>query len=131
MNQKSQWPSFFPKCVPPKEATPADGYAFRLVKNFPPSESDFISTFEEYPNRNVPTDDEIGIFYGTSFYRQLKYIKITRNRYKQLRDRHIVVGLLENRHGVQLLTGNQSHLTVWKYRESNIHPDFIVDAEAI
>jgi hypothetical protein len=131
MNEKCQWPSFFPANVPPEEATPADGYAFRMVKNIPPSESDFISTFEEYPGREAPTDDKTGMFYGTSFFRRLECVKKKRDRYKPFRNRQIVTGTLENRHGVQLSTGAPSHLTVWIYQESHIHLDFTVDAEEI
>jgi hypothetical protein len=131
MNKKLQWPSFFPADIPPQEATPADGCAFRIVKHIPPSESDFFCTIKEYPDRKVSTDDQKALLYGTSFYRQLECIKKTRQRYGALRDRHIVVGTLENRHGYQLSTGGQSHLTVWIYEESHIHLDFTIDAEAI
>jgi hypothetical protein len=131
MNKKRQWPNFFPTDVPPKEATPANGYAFRIVKNIPPSESDFVCTLKEYPNRKASTDDKTILLYGTSFSRQLECIKKTRDRYGALRDRHIVAGTLENRHGFQLSTGGQSHLTVWIYQESHIHLDFTLNAEAI
>jgi hypothetical protein len=130
MSQTPQWPSFFPPNVPPKEAAPAEGYAFRMVKSIPPSESDFLSTIEEYPDRDIP-DDKIVMSYGVSFFRQLECIKKKRERYKPLRNRHIVAGTLENRHGFQLSTGEKSHLTVWRYQKSHIHPDFTIDAEAI
>jgi hypothetical protein len=131
MNKKRQWPTFFPLDVPPEKATPADGEAFRMVKSIPPSESDFVSTFEENPSREAPIDDKIGMFYGTSFFRQLECIKKKRARYKPFRNRHIVAGTLENKHGVQLSTGEPSHLTVWRYQGSHIHLDFTIDAEVI
>jgi hypothetical protein len=131
MNQEFEWPEFFPSDVPPKEAIPASGSAFRLVKSLPPSESDFMSTIEEYPDR-IFENDAIGKRYGTSFYRKLECINITRRRFKPLRNRPIAIGTLNSEHGVQLSTPSQgnSHLTVWICPKSQIYLDFTLDAEA-
>jgi hypothetical protein len=131
MNQEFEWPEFFPPDVPPKEASPASGSTFRIVKSIPPSESDFMSTIEEYPDRTFE-NDTLGKRYGTSFYRKLECIKATRKRYPKLRSHSIVVGTLTGEHGVQLSTPSRgnSHLTVWIYPKSQIHLDFTLDAEA-
>ena len=131
MNQEFEWPEFFPPDVPPKEAIPASGSAFRLVKNLPPSESDFMSTIEESPDRTFD-NDMIGMCYGTSFFRKLECIKAKQKRYKSFRNRSIVVGTLTSKHGVQLSTPSQgnSHLTVWICPKSQIYLDFTLDAEA-
>jgi len=131
MTKEDKWPGFFPLGVPPQSATPAIGNGFRLVKSIPPSDSDFISTFEEFPGREFK-DDDAKIF-GTSFHRRLECSKRTRERYRALRHRHIVVGELKNEHGVHLSTPTAcgpSHFTVWRWKQSIIHPDFTLDAEA-
>jgi hypothetical protein len=131
MNQEVEWPKFFPPDVPPREASIASGSAFRLVKSNPPSESDFLSTIEENPDR-IFDEDPLGKRYGTSFYRKLECIKVTQKRFKPLRNRNIVRGMLKGDHGVQLPTPFQgnSHLTVWLYPKSQIYLDFTLDAEA-
>lgn len=133
MPQQDDWPDFFPEGVPPDKALPAHGGAFRLVKNIPPSDSDFLSTFEEYPTRAV-NNDTIGMVFGVSFHRNLECSVRTRKRYKPLRDRYIVVGTLKKEHGVCLATPTNcgpSHLTVWRWKRSQIHSDFTVNAEEI
>jgi hypothetical protein len=131
MNQEVEWPEFFPSDVPPKEASPASGSAFRLVKSLPPSESDFLSTIEESSDRTFG-DDPLGMRYGTSFFRKLECIKAKQKRFKPLRNRYIAIGTLKSEHGVQLPTTSQgnSHLTVWLYPKSQIYLDFTLDAEA-
>jgi hypothetical protein len=131
MNQEFKWPEFFPPDVPPKEASPASGSAFRLVKSLPPSESDFVSTIEECPDRTFG-DDPLGMRYGTSFFRKLECIKAKQKRYRALHNRYIVIGTLKIDHGVQLSTPSRgnSHLTVWLCPKSQIHLDFTLDAEA-
>jgi len=98
MKQEFEWTELFPPDVPPKEASPASGSAFRIVKSIPPSESDFMSTIEESPDLKF-NGDTLGKRYGTSFYRKLECIKITRERYPKLRSRSIVVGTLSGEHG--------------------------------
>lgn len=132
MPNQSDWPDFFPEGVPPDSAVPADGSAFRLVRNIPPSDSDFLSTYEESPRRQVK-DDSIGMFFGVSFHRELSCSIRTRERFPPLRSRHIAVGRLRNDHGVCLATPTTlapSHLTVWRRTQSEIHADFTLDAEA-
>lgn len=132
MSNQSDWPDVFPEGVPPDSAVPADGDAFRLVGNIPPSDLDFLSTYEESPRRQVK-DDGIGMFFGVSFHRDLSCSIRTRARYRPLRSRRIVVGTLKNDHGVCLATPTScgpSHLTVWRRTQSEIHADFIIDAEA-
>jgi hypothetical protein len=41
MPQSEDWPDFFPEGIPPNDAKPSEGEAFRLVTAFPPSNSDF------------------------------------------------------------------------------------------
>lgn len=131
MTQKSEWPDFFPEGVPPDNATPAEGDAFRLVVSIPPSDSDFLSSIEDQPNRNFK-DDQMWMACGVSFHRQLECSRRTRDRYRPLRNRRIAKGTLKSEHGVQLSTsgGGGSHFTVWRRNGLFIHPDFIIDGEA-
>jgi hypothetical protein len=125
-----EWPDFFPHDVPPGEACPAQGSAFRLVKVIPPAESDFLSTFEETPDRMY--GDSFWKACGISFFRHLGCINRTRKRYKPLRQRLIAVGVLKEQHGVQMATPNKeggSHFTVWKPKDALIHPDFTEDGD--
>jgi hypothetical protein len=131
MTQGSEWPNFFPEGVPPDNATPAEGCAFRLVADVPPSDSDFLSNIEERPERKFD-DDQIWIACGVSFHRKLECSQRTRKRYRPFRNRRIAKGILRKEHGVQLSTNRQgdSHFTVWRRNESLLHPDFILDGEA-
>jgi hypothetical protein len=132
MTEQPQWPDFFPKGIPPSTAAAAAGKAFRLVKTLPPVDSDFLSTYEECPGRKVDNDID-GMLFGVSFHRNLECSEKARRRYKALRNRYIAMGTLRNDHGVCKQTPSSSgpsHLTVWRFEKSLIHPDFILDAEA-
>jgi hypothetical protein len=131
MTQSEEWPSFFPEGVPPSDAKPSEGDAFRLVTAFPPSNSDFLSSIEEQPDREFK-NDKLGRAYGVSFHRRLECSQRTRKRYRPLRNRYVAKGTLKKEHGVQLSTSEprDSHFTVWRRSGSLIHPDFIIDGEA-
>jgi hypothetical protein len=131
MPNNPEWPDFFPEGVPPEEAQPAQGEAFRIVRDIPPADSDFLSSIQEQPNRNF-RDDQIWMACGVSFHRELACSQRTRDRYKPLRNRYIAQGTLKNEHGVALATHKQggSHFTVWRRIGSLIHPDFINNGEA-
>ncbi|MBP0016000.1 MAG: hypothetical protein J7647_00395 [Cyanobacteria bacterium SBLK] len=130
MTQKSEWPDFFPDGVPPENAIPAAGKAFRIVASIPPTDSDFLSNVEKYPDRSY--GENLWMACGLSFHRQLECSKRTRKRFPALRKCRIALGILKPEHGVQLETGNRkfpSHFTVWKRQDALIQPDFAVDGE--
>lgn len=131
MTKRTEWPDFFPEGVPPDSATNAEGEAFRLVAKIPSSDSDFLSTIEEQPNRNFK-NDQTGKAYGVSFHRKLECSQRTKKRYKPFRNRRIAKGTLKKEHGVQLSTSStrDSHFTVWRRNGSPMHPDFTIDGEA-
>ncbi|MGK7929183.1 MAG: hypothetical protein AB4290_28760 [Spirulina sp.] len=130
MNQKSEWPDFFPNGVPPSDAIPAEGRAFRIVASIPTTDSDFLSNVEKYPDRSY--GENLWMACGLSFHRQLECSKRTRKRFPALRKCRIAVGMLKPEHGVQLKTGTRkfpSHFTVWKWKDVLMHPDFTLDGE--
>jgi len=113
-NDRLSWPDYFPSDVPPDEAQPAGGEAFRLVSAIPPTKDDFKSTYEENRKRK---HQEFWKACGSSLYTDLEGAMVTRERYKHLREtKKIAVGRLTPDMGMMLSTPNpitNAHLTVW------------------
>lgn len=126
----SEWPSFFPKDVPPADAVDAEGRAFRLVRGIPSAPGDFLSTFEENPGREH--GDHFWMACGASLHTKLEGSQKTRQRYKPLRERRIAVGVLNAEHGKMKPTPgfHPSHITVWFRVGATPHLSFVDDAEA-
>lgn len=124
------WPADFPVGVPPRDAVPARGTAFRLVKSIPPTADDFLATIVEHPNpsRQYEGDDLVNA-HAASFHTDLEASKRTRKRYKGLRERRIASGVLVAEFGVQKPTYGPGHLSVWLYEQARPHPSFVKDAE--
>ena len=122
------WPAFFPPGVPPADATPATGIAFRLVRALPPLADDFRATVEEFPERLYEGEDRVNAC-ATSFHTHIEASQRTRKRYKGLRERRIARGLLVADLGAQKLTGGAAHLRVWLFVEATPHLVFTTDGE--
>lgn len=122
---QSSWPEFFPQDVPPSHSVAAKGQVYRLVDTIPPSAADFRPAYQETPQRNFGQD--LWKACGLSFHRDLEDSRRTRSRYKALRQKHIVVGVLVPSFGRMLSTPSvvsPSHVTVWLYRDALLHPHF-------
>ena len=123
------WPAFYPEGVPPADATPTRGTAYRLVPAVPPSQADFRSTHEEFPERQYPDEHNFINSFGASFHMTLEASRICRRRYKGLRSHRIVVGTFASSMGCQKPTYGPGHLSVWLYVEAAPHREFTRDAE--
>lgn len=127
-----RWPSFFRPGAPPHDAVPAEGRAFRLVRQIPPSPRDFEATLEESPEREPElSEDNVINACGASFHVNLAASCRTRSRYKGFRNSRIAMGELHPDMGKKKLTGQLDHLTVWFYVGATPHLSICVDAEGI
>ncbi len=110
-----EWPDHFPENCPPPEATEARGIAYRLVKNNPPEDGDFISHKLLHPEEGYKgkTCQACGI----SVYRDKNDLLKMQNRIPAMRGGHIAEGNLNPDIGKILATpshGN-SHHTLWVF----------------
>ena len=107
-----QWPDYYPENCPPKEAKPASGTVYRLVRHNPPQAEDFLSTWEEFPGRfPKPTIKNSGV----SVYTNLQDIERLKKRIRQLKDRKTAEGKLNPMFGlIQRTEGKEKfHHTWW------------------
>ena len=107
-----QWPDYYPENCPPKEAEPASGTVYRLVRHNPPQAKDFLSTWEEFPGRfPEPTIKNSGV----SVYTDPQDIERLKKRIRQLKDRKTAEGELNPTLGlIQRTAGKEkSHHTWW------------------
>lgn len=131
MTNSAEWPAYYPKGVPPATAADAKGRAYRIVRTVPPAPVDFRSTFEEWAEQGKPVPaDDLWRACGTSVHTDLAESRATRERYKPLRTRKIVVGDLEPPHGKMMPTGGPAHVTVWFRVAAKPESAFTKDAEA-
>lgn len=120
------YPSDFPVGVPPLTAKPADGNAYRLVRNDPPLESDFWGYYREPHLKSIPTNPKPS-FFGTSMFRDLEQTKIARELHKPQKDKKIAVGTLHPDYGVISKENKFTHFDVWLKESSGIETVFSVD----
>lgn len=118
------FPDDFPDGIPPEEASDASGLAYRLVKDNPPGESDFVGHYKE-PYKGSARKLKPGD-YGTSMFRSVDAIKLIREASKPQRNKKIAIGELEAKHGKMSADGNNSHVDVWVRVDSGINNDFKV-----
>jgi hypothetical protein len=91
------WPKDFPSNVPPDDSIVTSGVAFRLVKNDPPSESDFHGHNRE-PHKKKSTKLKPAD-YGTSMFRNLSKIEDAKFLFKAQKNKKIATGTLAEIHG--------------------------------
>jgi hypothetical protein len=120
----SDYPDFYPEDMPPEDAEPADGCAFRLVNCNPPLKSCFEATIEENSKRKArkPTDREM--LYGTSLFRKAEEACKKRDLFKPLRNKKLSTGMLIDEDGVMKKTAGPHHITVWFKTNSTPHERF-------
>lgn len=108
----AKWPDFYPKNCPNPKSIDANGIVFRLVKNDPPTRSDFIPTSKIDPEES---DDKKCTACGISVCTHVDDITKLRSRYKHFRDRKIASGELNPLLGKMLHTpfNEKSHHTWW------------------
>lgn len=125
MESNYSWPSDFADGVPPKGVVQAQGYAYRLVRNNPPNESDFLPTRVECPNREFRTKEDEIMSYGVSVSRKKDTLLKIRAQFpepEQFGGTMIVGGEMVPDLGVtQALPKKNGHLTLWKQASSQPH----------
>lgn len=125
MKSDYSWPIDFDDGVPPNGVIQAQGYAYRLVRNNPPIETDFLPTRVEYPNRVFRTKEEEIMSYGVSVSRKKDTLLKIRARFpepEQFGGTVIVGGEMVPDLGVtQALAEDNGHLTLWKQVSSQPH----------
>ncbi len=108
-----QWPSHFPHNCPPKNAKPASGDVFRLVKKNRPVDNDFLSQAKRQPDKDFKEKQCQAC--GLSVYRDINDIRKMRNRVRPMRKRKIAKGTLSSNLGRILDTPSyeKTHMTWW------------------
>lgn len=124
-NQEYSWPMDFPEGTPPEDAKPATGKVFRLVKNLPPKEEDFLSTRKEkhYTHRKQSKSNE-ALTYGVSLWNDKNELTKVIERYpspEQLGGRFIAYGELKPILGKISHTFGKGHITLWKQQDAKPH----------
>lgn len=115
-----KWPNDYPEGIPPKNATPAKGEAFRLVDKFPPDENDFLMSKEE-PRYKGKKNYDIP-YYSVSFSSDYKSILETRSNYPQaLKDKKVATGKLVPKLGKISGPNKRNHIHLWKCLNSKPH----------
>lgn len=117
------WSEYYPEDCPPDEARSDEVEAYRLVEQFPPNADDFLPTIIEFPHRKFEPEVLCNAC-GASVYTDIKDIKRTRKRFKGLKNKIIVKGIINKDDGLVLETGHGSHLTWWLETESP-HTNFL------
>lgn len=120
------YPADFPAGVPPVTAKPADGNAYRLVRNDPPLESDFWGYYREPYLRSIPKNPQPN-FFGTSMFRGLAQTKIARELYKPQKGKKIAVGALSPEYGVISGENKDTHFDAWLKESTGIETVFSVE----
>ena len=111
-NTDLEWPDFYPVNCPPKEAKPASGTVYRLVRYNPAQAEDFKTPWEEYPGRfPAPTITNCGL----SVHTDLQDSEKLKNRIPKFRRRQIAEGELNPTLGMIQHTRSleQSHHSWW------------------
>lgn len=125
MTVSYSWPSDFTTGVPPEDAIPAVGYVYRLVRNNPPNESDFLNTREQYPERHFESPEDEIMSYGVSVFTKLKSLKKLQADFpepEQFGGTLIAGGDMIAELGVtQPKAKKNGHLTLWKQASSQPH----------
>ncbi len=108
------WPPHFPNQCPPADATDASGKLFRLIKENPATEFDFLSYFERFPSK--PNHDECKSR-GLSVCKTVEDLKELQKAVPALRDRVIAEANLATGMGLLKNTPSKNctgHCTWWR-----------------
>ncbi len=115
-NETLTFPSDWPASCPPDDAEDAHSGIFRIVKNDPPEDSDFLTHYE---TGRLPKADSC-LRCGLSTFRDIRDAIHQRQLMPRL-GRFIANGVLESQHGKTKLTKGQqpTHTTWWVYANVN------------
>jgi hypothetical protein len=124
-NAEYCWPADFPEGIPEElDVIPAEGKVYRLVKNTPPTEDDFLMHRVEYPRYKYSQND-IPKSYGVSFWTRLSRIQRIRKNYpkpEQFGGRVVVSGELCGGLGViPSEVARDGHVTLWTQEGAKPH----------
>lgn len=120
----SDYPDYYPDDIPPEDASPANGSAFRFVENDPPTKHCFDSSYAENPNRKLREPSDRVCFYGTSLYTDSDEAKKIKQLFRPLRKKKLSIGTLVEEDGVMKKTRGPHHITVWFKVDSTPHVRF-------
>ncbi|MCG9708715.1 hypothetical protein L1D46_07835 [Pseudoalteromonas sp. Isolate3] len=120
------YPEDFPVGVPPESATPANGNAYRLVRNDPPNAQDFCGYYREPYLKRIPQNPKPN-FFGTSMFRDLAQTKVAREEHKPQRDKKIAAGTLSPEFGVVSRENQVTHFDAWLKENTGIENVFSVE----
>ncbi|WP_210487473.1 hypothetical protein [Pantoea ananatis] len=123
-NAEYPWPEDFPDGVPPVDATPANGLAFRLVVNDPPVPKDFVGHNQE-PHKKQGIKLKASDF-GTSMYRDLGQATISRDYHVALKNKKIAQGTLQPFYGMISKPNKKTHFEAWLRLSTGIEKNFKV-----
>lgn len=110
-----EWAEPLPDECPPDDAVPPEGEVYyRMVESFPPTETDFVSHRELYPNKHFSLGEcqvrSCSVF--TDHSRCADLTKLPRHK-----DKMVVEFQLDRSSGVVLRTGTrQGHYSWWRSR---------------
>jgi hypothetical protein len=107
------WPAYFSDDCPPQDSQPASGEVYRLVKNDPPKEDDFLTHKELFPEKDF--GDQECQACGVSVSRDADDIPVLKRRVPGLRERMLARGILDSSLGKIKSTPGpvRSHHTWW------------------
>lgn len=120
------WPSFYPSCCPPDDATSAEGVVFRLVRNDPPSADDFLPWSVENDRVDKSTHCQSC---AVSVFDRLDDVRQMQRRVPAQRPKPVAEGELKSEMGVTKPTGkNRGHRSWWLPEGIDPSPAFRVVA---
>ena len=109
-----QWSDHFPTNCPPKDAKPASGDVFRLVKKNLITNKDFITLAQRKSDEDYGKDQCKAC--GVSVYRDINDARKMRKRVRPMRKKKIAKGTLRPNLGYILDTPSfheKTHITWW------------------
>ncbi|EMN0343780.1 hypothetical protein ACOJ84_003864 [Morganella morganii] len=122
------FPDYYPKNVPPSNATEANGVFFRLVKQNPASLHCFDDMYTENPNRLKRFKGiSLTYCYGTSLYSDEKSVTNAFDKFPEgVGTRFVAKGELSPGDGKMLKTGapDTTHYTIWFVKDHQVHKKF-------
>lgn len=104
------FPDSWPANCPPHDAEDADGEVYRIVKNDPPHNDDYVTALEADKLRNRPACLRCGL----SVFRAYEDAVHQQRLFPKLGDM-IAKGVLNTGCGKTKQTGNPTHTTWWPY----------------
>ena len=111
-NTELKWPDYYPENCPPEDAKPASGIVYRLVKQDPVQQEDFIPLITENPKRfeNKP-NAQICKGCGISVCKGMQDILKLQRSSGKMRKRQIAEGELSSTLGVIKHTPSRNYKT--------------------